>query len=123
MKKAYIKLIVLAIVLVLLSFCLLWFNTGLFLTAIPLAVLYFSVVTGLMYFAIVKSAMKDPRIFIRDFLGLTVGAIFLHLIVLAAYMFTHLQQAKIFAVAFCILFAIYLTFLTVELVVFVKHQK
>src|SRR5574344_68483 len=123
MKQYYVKLLTLTIVLILISFGLLWFNTGWFLIAMPLAVLYFSIVTGLQYYATVKSVMKDPRIFIRNFLGLTVGMLFLHLIVLCIYMFTHLSSAKLFTIAFCVLFVVYLLFETVELSMFVKKQK
>ena len=123
MKKYYVKLVVLTLVLVLVAFCLLWFKPQYFLVAMPLAVLYFSVVTGLQHYVIVSSAMKDPRTFVKNFLGITVGVLFLHLIVLAIYMFTHLATAKLFVIAFSILYVVYLAFETIELSAFVRKQK
>lgn len=123
MKKYYIKLLIIAVLLVLTSFLLLWCGTGYFLMAMPLAVLYFTVVTGLEHWAIVKSVTKDARVFVKNFLGLTVGCMFLHLVVLCIYMFTHLQTAKVFTIAFCILYVIYLVFETIELLLFVKGLK
>lgn len=123
MKKYFVSLLSLSLLLVVISFVVLWTAPAFFLPVMPLMVLYFAVVTGFMHFTVVKAAYKDPRTFIKTFMGFTVGTLFLHLIVLAAYMFTHLEQAKRFVLCFCICYVIYLVFETVTLAITVKHLK
>lgn len=122
MKSSYIRLLVLSALMVLAAFVCLWTESP-FLSAIPLTTLYFAVITGVMLQLITKSILKDPRTFIKMFMGLTIGALFLHLAVLTIYLFTHLANAKVFTIWFCIHFAVYLTFLTVELVLFIKRYQ
>lgn len=122
MKGSYIRLLILSAVMVLAAFVCLWTGKP-FSGAIPLTTLYFAIVTGVMLYLITKSILKDPRTFIKMFMGLTVGALFLHLVVLTAHLFTHLSEAKIYTIWFCIHFAVYLTFLTLELVLFIKRYQ
>jgi hypothetical protein len=44
-------------------------------------------------------------------------------VVFAAYLFTLTQQAKLFAIAFCIGFAVMLVFETVSLVLLINREK
>lgn len=123
MKKYYISLILLTIVMVLAAFCTLWFAQGLFQPILPVIPLYFAVVTGLQHYAVVKSFYKDPRTFVKNFLGLTVGTLFLHLILLCTWSFTHIPQARTFILAFCICYIVYLAFETISLVILVKNKR
>ena len=75
MKKYYVSLILLTIVLIVAAFCTLWFAQGVFQTIMPFIPLYFAVITGLQHYAVVKSFYKDPRTFVKNFLGLTVGTL------------------------------------------------
>lgn len=107
----------------LVTFIVMWCMPEHFIPAMPLIVLYFAIITGIEHCFIVKSAYKEPRIFIRNFLGATVGVILIHLVVILSYAFTHMEQAKLFLLTFLIGFAIYLAFETAELIHFVKSNK
>ena len=123
MKRYYIALVVVALVLALASFVVMWTAPERFLTAMPLLALYFAAVTGVQHWLVVKSMYQSPRRFVQFFLATTVGTLFLHLVVFAAYLFTHTQQAKLFAIAFCIGFAVMLVFETVSLVLLINREK
>lgn len=123
MKRYYIALIILTAVLVLASFCTLWFCPDNFLTVLPFLPLYFAVITGLMHYAINQSFYKDPRTFVKNFLGLTVGSLFIHLVVLFIWAFTHTATAKTFILAFGICYVAYLVFETLALVLLVKSKQ
>ncbi|MCQ2260671.1 MAG: hypothetical protein MJZ77_04675 [Bacteroidales bacterium] len=123
MKRYYIALIALTAVLILASFCTLWFGGDAFQTILPFLPLYFGIITGLQHYAINKSFYKDPRTFVKNFLGLTVGSLFLHLVVLFIWAFTHAATAKIFILAFGICYVAYLVFETIALILLVKSKQ
>lgn len=123
MKRYYIALVVVALVLALASFVVMWTAPERFLSVMPLLALYFAAVTGVQHWLVVKSMYQSPRRFVQFFLATTVGTLFLHLVVFAAYLFTHTQQAKLFAIAFCIGFAVMLVFETVSLVLLINREK
>ena len=123
MKKYYISLILITIVMVLAAFCTLWFANGIFQTIMPLIPLYFAIITGIQHYAVVKSFYKDPRTFVKNFLGLTVGSLFLHLVILCTWSLSHIPQARTFIIAFCICYVVYLAFETIALVLLVKNQR
>ncbi|MBR1850132.1 MAG: hypothetical protein IJ789_02040 [Bacteroidales bacterium] len=122
-RKYYALLVALTALLVVASFVVQKQAPQNFIVALPLTALYFAIVTGLQHWFVVNSTKKDPRTFIRNFLGATIGVLFLHLVVMATYMFTHMAQAKIFVVGFCIGYAAYLVFETVALILFVRNAR
>jgi threonine/homoserine/homoserine lactone efflux protein len=89
----------------------------------PLLPLYFAVVTGLQHYVVVKSLYKDPRSFVKNFLGVTVGSLFLHLVILCLWAFTHMTTARTFIIAFCICYIVYLAFETIQLVLLVRRKR
>ena len=123
MKRYYISLILVTLLLVVAAFCTLWFCDGIFQTILPFLPLYFAVVTGLQHYAVVKSLYKDPRTFVKNFLGLTVGSLFLHLAILCIWAFTHITTAKHFIIAFCICYIVFLAFETTQLVLLVRRKR
>ena len=123
MKRYYIALVVVALVLALVSFVVMWTIPERYLTVMPLLALYFAAVTGVQHYFVVKSMYQSPKRFVQFFLATTVATLFLHLVVFAAYLFTHTQQAKLFAIAFCIGFAVMLVFETVSLVLLINREK
>ena len=123
MKKYYVSLILLTIVLIVAAFCTLWFAQGVFQTIMPFIPLYFAVITGLQHYAVVKSFYKDPRTFVKNFLVLTVGTLFLHLVVICTWSLTHIPEARTFILAFCICYIAYLTFETIALILLIKQQR
>lgn len=123
MKRYYISLILLTLVLIVASFCALWFGNNVFQIIMPAIPLYFAVLTGLQHYAVVKSMYKDPRTFVKNFLGITVGTLFLHLVVLSVWSLTHIVEAKYFIIAFCICYVAYLVFETIALILLVKSKQ
>lgn len=123
MKRYYIALVVVALVLALVSFVVMWTIPERYLTVMPLLALYFAAATGVQHYFVVKSMYQSPKRFVQFFLATTVATLFLHLVVFAAYLFTHTQQAKLFAIAFCIGFAVMLVFETVSLILLINREK
>lgn len=123
MRRYYLSLVIMTLLMVLLSFIVMWTAPGQFLSVMPLLALYFAAVTGVQHYFVVKSMYQSPKRFVQFFLALTVASLFLHMVVFAAYLFTHTQQAKLFAIAFCIGFAAMLVFETVSLVILINREK
>lgn len=125
MRRYYILLGVLTVLLTAVAW---WLTSQLsiltsqfsILLALPL---YFGVVTAIQHYVVANSLKKDPRTFIKNFLGLTVGTLFLHLVVLSLWAFTHIPTAKPFIIAFGIGFLVYLVFETLMLVLLVRSNR
>lgn len=120
MRRFYLFLVILTLLLTVAA----WF--GFRACAMPILMalpLYFAVVSGVQYYTVANSLQKDPRTFIKNFLGLTVGTLFLHLVVLSLWSFTHIPTAKPFIIAFGIGFTVYLLYITLMLVLLVRKYK
>ncbi len=123
MKRYYIALAIVTLLLVAAAFSVLLFSRSDFHLVMPILAFYFAIITGIQHFVVVKSMNKSPRQFVQYFLGATVAVLFIHLVVLASYLFTHTDQAKSFTLAFCIGFATMLVFETVALLIHVNREK
>ena len=123
MKKYYIALAIVTVALLGVALGVLAFAKEQFHLIMALLPFYFALITGVQHWVVVKSMKKSPRQFVQYFLGATVAVLFIHLVVLASYLFTHTDQAKSFTLAFCIGFATMLVFETVALILFVKRQR
>ena len=121
MKRYYIALSIVTAMLLGVALGVLAFAKEQFHLIMALLPFYFALITGVQHWVVVKSMKKSPRQFVQYFLGATVA--FIHLVVLASYLFTHTDQAKSFTLAFCIGFATMLVFETVALILFVKRQR
>ena len=123
MKRYFMALAIVTLLLLAAAFSVLLFSRQDFHWIMPILALYFAVITGIQHFVVIKSMKKSPRQFVQFFLGSTVAVLFIHLVVLASYLFTHTNQAKVFTLAFCVGFATMLVFETVALVLFVNREK
>jgi len=125
MKKFLVAILSLTLLIVVLSFCTLWLPccTGYFQPVLPFIPLYFCIITILQHYTVVKSIQKTPRTFIRNFMGVTIGTLFLSLAVLCLWAMTHLQQARTFLVVFCICYVVYLVFETASLLHLIRRLK
>ena len=123
MRRYYLSLICATLLLVLVSFVVMWTAPQAFLQVMPLLALYFAVVTGVQHYLVVKSMYRSPRRFVQLYLATTVAVLFLHVVVFAVYLFTHTAQAKLFAIAFCLGFAAMLVFETVSMVLFINNER
>ena len=123
MRRYYIALVAMALLLALASFVVMWTAPQAFLPVMPLLALYFAVVTGVQHYIVLKSMYQSPRRFVQVFLAATVAILFVHLVVFAVYLFTHTAHAKPFALAFCIGFAAMMVFETTAMVVTIGNKR
>ena len=123
MRRYYIALVAMALLLVLASFVVMWTAPQAFLPIMPLLALYFAVVTGVQHYIVLKSMYQSPRRFVQVFLATTVATLFVHLVVFAVYLFTHTAHAKPFALAFCIGFAAMMVFETTAMVLTIGNER
>ena len=123
MRRYYIALVAMALLLALASFVVMWTAPQAFLPVMPLLALYFAVVTGVQHYIVLKSMYQSPRRFVQVFLATTVATLFVHLVVFAVYLFTHTAHAKPFALAFCIGFAAMMVFETTAMVVTIGNER
>ena len=123
MRRYYISLLVVSLVLVLATFIVMWTAPLLFIIAMPLLVLYFAALTLVQHTIVVKAMNRSPKTFVQLFLGSTVGVLFIHLIVLTIFLLTNPGQGRRFLIAFCIGYVVYLVFETVALVRFVDRAR
>lgn len=123
MRRYYISLLSVSLVLILASFAVMWFVPQTFIVAMPLLVLYFAILTIVQHTIVVKAMQRSPKTFVQLFLGTTVGVLFIHLIVLASFLLTNPGQGRRFLIAFCIGYVAYLVFETVALVRYVDNEK
>jgi hypothetical protein len=123
MRRYYISLLLVSLVLILASFMVMWFAPQAFIVAMPLLVLYFAILTLVQHTIVVKAMQRSPKTFVQLFLGTTVGVLFIHLIVLASFLLTTPAQGRRFLIAFCIGYVVYLVFETVALVRYVDNEK
>lgn len=123
MRRYIISLLIISLTLVLASFAVMWLVPQKFIIAMPLLVLYFAVLTLVQHTIVTKAMHRSPKTFVQFFLGSTVGVLFIHLIVLAAFLLTNPSQGRRFLIAFCIGYVVYLVFETVALVRYVDNEK
>lgn len=123
MRRYYISLLLVSLVLILASFMVMWFAPKVFIVAMPLLVLYFAILTLVQHTIVVKAMQRSPKTFVQLFLGTTVGVLFIHLIVLVSFLLTTPAQGRRFLIAFCIGYVVYLVFETVALVRYVDNEK
>lgn len=123
MRRYLIFLLVMTLALVLACFVVMWASPEHYLVVMPLLSLYFGVVTGLQHWIVTKAMHRSPRTFVQLFLATVVGMLFLHIVVLAVYLFTHPTHAHTFTVAFLVGYVVSLVFETTALVRFVNDEK
>ena len=123
MRRYYISLLVVSLILVLTTFIIMWAAPHAFIIAMPLLVLYFAALTMVQHNIVVKAMNRSPKTFVQIFLGSTVGVLFIHLIVLTIFLLTNPGQGRRFLIAFCIGYVVYLVYETVALVRFVDRAK
>lgn len=127
MRRYFIGLIVLTIVMMLLAFATKWMGMEFFapLSAglLPAAVLYFGVVCGVQFWLTVTGMNKRPKAFVQFFLATTVAVLFLHIMVLVGGMLSNPAGGKRFAVAFLILYVFYTVYMIASLVLYIKNAK
>lgn len=127
MKRYFIGLLIITIVMMLLAFAVKWTGMAFFAPVkvwlLPTAVLYFAIAYGAQSWMIVKSMNKQPKAFIQFFLATTVAVLFIHLVVLIGGMLSNPAGGKRFAVAFLFLYVVYTFHMIATFVSYVKRNQ
>ena len=123
MKRYFIFLVAMALILAMASFVVMWTAPEAFLPVMPMLALYFAVITGAQHYIVLKSMYQSPRRFVQVFLATTVATLFIHLVVFAIYLFTHTVHAKLFSIVFCIGFAVMMVFETSAMVITISKER
>lgn len=123
MRRYYVSLLAMTLLLVLASFCVMWFVPHWFIPAMPLLALYFGVVTGIVHYVVVRAMQRSPRAFVQVFLGSTVGMLMLHMAVIAVYLITNHTTGRRFLIAFLVGFVVSFAFEVVSLVRHVDRER
>lgn len=118
MRRYYISLLVMTLLMVVAAFCVQWFAPQQFLVAMPLLALYFGVVTGVVHYVVIHAMQRSPRAFVQVYLGTTVGMLVMHLIVITLYLLNHHTTGQRFLIAFLVGFVVSFAF---EVVCLVRH--
>lgn len=123
MRRYVVSLIAMTMLLVLLSFVVMFLWPDRWLLAMPFLALYFGVICALQHWIVSKAMFRSPKAFVQQFLGTTVGVLFVHMAVLAIYLFTHPANAKTFTLAFLVGFVVSWVFETLATVMFIRDEK
>ena len=102
MKRYYIALSILTLLLLAASIAVRLFDAPQFHLFMPLLAVYFGVVAGVQHFVVVKSMKKSPRQFVQYFMGATVATLLLHLVSFMVMWFA--PQAFIVAMPLMVLY-------------------
>lgn len=123
MKRYLVSLLVTTLLMVFISFLVMWCMPDKFLPIMPIQALYFGIICGVQHWLVTRAMNRSLRTFVQVFLGSVVGVLFVHIAVLAIYILTHPNHAKLFTLAFCIGYAISLVFETIALVRYVDSER
>lgn len=125
MRRYFIGLIILTIVMVLMAFATKWggmeFFAPLPVWILPAAVLYFGAVSAVQYWLTINGMNKRPKAFVQSFLATTVAVLFIHIVVLVGGMLTNPAGGKRFAVAFLILYVVYTFYMIASIVFYIRQ--
>lgn len=93
---------------------------------LPISVGYFAVLTSLIHILLVRSLYKEPRLFIRNFLFITVAYMLVNLFIILLFVFAsrdNITAAKYFVLTFLVLYLSYLVLEAVSLSIFVLQRR
>ena len=94
-----------------------------YLPILPIAVLFFYLVTNLVHAYLLKIAGKSGSRFTSQYMAVSFLKMFFYLIVGIVYAFLNKESAKIFLGNFLILYAVYTTFEVLQFSKFVRQKK
>lgn len=123
MRRYFVSLLIVTLAMVMLSFAVMYVWPERWLLAMPFLALYFGVICLLQHWIVTKALYRSPKAFVQQFLGTTVGVLFVHMAVLAVYLFTHPTHAKPFTLAFLVGFVVSWVFETAATIKFIRDEK
>jgi hypothetical protein len=94
-----------------------------YLPILPIAVLFFYIVTNLVHASLLKIAGKSGSRFTSQYMAVSFLKMFFYLIVAIVYALLNREYAKIFLGNFLMLYAVYTTFEVVQFSKFVRQKN
>ncbi|MDD2306395.1 MAG: hypothetical protein PHP53_16955 [Prolixibacteraceae bacterium] len=94
-----------------------------YLPILPIAVLFFYLVTNLVHAYLLKIAGKSGSRFTSQYMAVSFLKMFFYLTVGIVYAFLNKESAKIFLGNFLVLYAVYTTFEVLQFSKFVRQKK
>ena len=83
---------------------------------------YFFALTLIVHLMTIRSAERDPKAFIRFFMGSTALRLFVHMLVVITYKLTFRETSTSFLVAFLLLYLVFQIFEVSSLLKFLKKK-
>ena len=96
MKRYLISLLSMTLLMVVVSFILMWAKPDFFLPIMPVVALFLAVVYGVQHVVIRRSKDRDARNFVRIYFVATTIALIVNLVVIIAWALTHVSTMKPF---------------------------
>ena len=94
-----------------------------YLSILPIAALFFYVITNLVHAYLLKIAGKSSARFTSQYMAVSFIKMFFYLAVAIAYLILHRENAKIFIVNFLILYVLYTGIEVYEFSKVVRHKS
>ena len=94
-----------------------------YLIILPIAALFFYIVTNLVHAYLLKLAVKSGSRFTSQYMAVSFLKMFFYLAVAIVYALLYREHAKIFLGNFLVLYAIYTTFEVIQFSKFVRQKK
>jgi phosphotransferase system glucose/maltose/N-acetylglucosamine-specific IIC component len=94
-----------------------------YLPILPIAVLFFYLVTNLVHAYLLKIAGKSGSRFTSQYMAVSFLKMFFYLTVGIVYAFLNKESAKLFLGNFLVLYAVYTTFEVLQFSKFVRQKK
>ncbi|MBQ9638630.1 MAG: hypothetical protein IJV22_03625 [Bacteroidales bacterium] len=120
MKRYLISLLSMTLLMVVVSFILMWAKPDFFLPIMPVVALFLAVVYGVQHVVIRRSMDRDARNFVRIYFVATTIALIVNLVVIIAWALTHVSTMKPFLVWYFVCYFAFLVFETVVQLLFVR---
>ena len=94
-----------------------------YMPILPIAVLFFYLVTNLVHAYLLKIAGKSGSRFTSQYMAVSFLKMFFYLAVAIVYAFLNKESAKLFLGNFLVLYAVYTTFEVLQFSKFVRQKK
>lgn len=94
-----------------------------YLPILPIAVLFFYIVTNFVHAYLLKIAVKSDTRFTSQYMAVSFLKMFFYLTVAIVYALLNREHAKIFLGNFLMLYAVYTTFEVIQFSKFIRQKK
>ena len=120
-KKFIVSLSVLTSIIVLIGFIVFWFILpGKYLNVFPFLLLFFSFVTLVTHFVLMRSLTKSQRAFINTFMLSVMARLLVYLMFFGIYIYLNKENVLVFTIIFLLF---YITFTLFEVISVLRYLK